>query len=407
LKSTQTFRLETYQRTLLCACILLINTVLYPLSLHAHKDAASSFEARTEGDRRIAFAFRIDATSVAELVAQKTGLEEKPTKLQATAKPGILIDEIFKGFRVRNNGESCPPSPPTRIEFAKAIDKVIFNFAVTCPADLNHVELQSALFMEEETTHRVLGTFLHRRAREHYTFAGGTSALIRTKELRQLPQRAGTSGPMRFATPPDGAFANASQPTSARAPTTSSAGGFLAFVQEGLFHIWGGPDHILFVIALLLAVVTWRSLLILITCFTVAHSCTLVLGALGLIYLSPALVEPVIALSITWVAVENLVRKETRTSPWVVIGFGLIHGLGFSGALIDLGLTGTDQLAPLLGFNLGVEFGQLAIVLPLFALLSRLRQNETRIRRIRRSTSVILAIIGLIWFVERVVSAFA
>lgn len=176
------------------------------------------------------------------------------------------------------------------------------------------------------------------------------------------------------------------------------------FLHEGIVHIFGGLDHVLFALGLLLRGGRFRQLVKTITAFTLAHSITLSLAATGLVSLPPRLVEPVIALSIVAIAVENLRphRDDRDFRPWLAFGFGLIHGFGFAGALEEVGLP-RDALLPALGaFNLGVELGQLAIVGVTAPLLALAAQRTGRLRHwITVGGSLAIAAAGAYWCVER------
>ena len=136
------------------------------------------------------------------------------------------------------------------------------------------------------------------------------------------------------------------------------------YIVMGFRHILPeGVDHILFILGLFLLGAKLRPLLAQVTAFTIAHSLTLGLAMFGLVRLPASVVEPIIALSIAFVAIENVLAKSVK--PWrilVVFGFGLVHGLGFAGALQDLGLARRELLPALVGFNIGVELGQLTVV---------------------------------------------
>lgn len=175
------------------------------------------------------------------------------------------------------------------------------------------------------------------------------------------------------------------------------------YLQLGYTHILPkGLDHILFVLALFFASSRLKPLAWQISAFTVAHTLTLGLATLGLITLSPRIVEPLIALSIAFVAIENLVfRDMQRWRPLVVFGFGLFHGLGFAGVLRELGLP-QDQLLPsLLSFNIGVEAGQLTIILAMWFALHRFRDARWY-PLLAKGASAVIAAIALWWVVERV-----
>lgn len=151
----------------------------------------------------------------------------------------------------------------------------------------------------------------------------------------------------------------------------------LAYTILGVEHILGGIDHLLFVICLLFLVGFGRQLVWTITAFTVAHSLTLICSALGWLTLRSAPVEAVIAMSIVLMAAEALRREDTltrRLPALVAFGFGLVHGLGFAGALTEIGLPENHLLLALLTFNLGVELGQLLTVAAAFALVVVLRR---------------------------------
>lgn len=199
-------------------------------------------------------------------------------------------------------------------------------------------------------------------------------------------------------------------------PPPSGAGGF---VRSGMDHIFFGFDHVCFLLALLVAIVitrpgdrwmrrgvveTVKHTAVLVTAFTVAHSITLIAASLGVVSLPSRLVESVIALSIAYTAIENIVRPDVRWRYALVFGFGLLHGLGFA-SMLEVLLPPDDVLVPLLAFNVGVELGQLAIVavaVPALMMLAR-ALGPDRYRRIALPIlSAALAILGLLWLAERV-----
>ncbi|NWF25749.1 HupE/UreJ family protein [Streptomyces sp. PKU-EA00015] len=183
--------------------------------------------------------------------------------------------------------------------------------------------------------------------------------------------------------------------------------GFLSstgrFVAMGLEHILLGIDHVLFLVLLLLGAQGWRSVVRLATSFTVAHSVTLALAVLGWVEVPAEIVEPLIALSIVYVAVENIARGESRHRVLVVFGFGLLHGLGFAGALSFTDDFTGRLLVSLLSFNLGIELGQLAIVLLVFPLLLLARRYSWSTVAHIGATGVV-GVVGLAWFVERLLA---
>ncbi|MEO8216476.1 MAG: HupE/UreJ family protein [Acidobacteriota bacterium] len=168
-----------------------------------------------------------------------------------------------------------------------------------------------------------------------------------------------------------------------------------------------GLDHILFVLGIFLLNTRIRSILAQVTAFTVAHSITLGLTIYGVVSLSPRIVEPLIALSIAYVAIENLTTSELK--PWriaIVFVFGLLHGMGFAGVLRDLGLPRSEFLTALVTFNIGVEAGQLSVIAVASLLVARWFNDRVWYRRhIVIPASLVIAITGLYWTVTRIVGA--
>lgn len=175
------------------------------------------------------------------------------------------------------------------------------------------------------------------------------------------------------------------------------------YLKLGYLHILPrGLDHILFVLALFLAVTRWRPLLLQVSVFTVAHTLTLALAASGRVAVVPGIVEPLIAASIAFVAVENLLFRDiTRWRPLVVFGFGLFHGLGFAGVLQDLGLPEGQFVTALVSFNVGVELGQVSVLLAAWLLLHRSFAAPWYRPRIVLPASAAIAVTGAWWAVSR------
>jgi len=179
---------------------------------------------------------------------------------------------------------------------------------------------------------------------------------------------------------------------------------FGEYLSIGFTHIVPkGLDHILFVVGLFLLSTRLSSLLWQITSFTLAHSVTLALGAFEIVRISPAIVEPLIAASIVYVCVENVISdKLQRWRPVIVFGFGLLHGLGFAGVLGEIGLQPGHFIAGLVAFNVGVELGQLTVIAACFLAVGLWFQHKAYYRRaITNPASLVIAAIGAYWFIER------
>ncbi|MEP0941413.1 MAG: HupE/UreJ family protein [Rhizobiaceae bacterium] len=173
----------------------------------------------------------------------------------------------------------------------------------------------------------------------------------------------------------------------------------------GFTHILPkGLDHILFVLGLFLLNTNWRPLLVQVTAFTLAHSVTLAMGLYGVINLSPSIVEPLIALSIVYVAVENIFTNRLHAwRPVIVFLFGLLHGLGFAGILTEIGLPREDFILGLVTFNIGVELGQLTVIALAFLAVGWFINAAWYRSRITIPASVGIAAMGAYWFVERTI----
>ena len=175
------------------------------------------------------------------------------------------------------------------------------------------------------------------------------------------------------------------------------------YLLLGYTHILPkGVDHILFVLGIFLLSPRLTTMLLQVTAFTIAHSITLGLSIYGLVSLPSRVVEPLIALSIAYVAIENLVTRELK--PWrlaLVFMFGLLHGLGFAGVLRDLGLPRDEFLTALLTFNLGVEGGQLTVIAAALLVVAPFMKKGWYRQRVVIPASLLIAAIGVYWFVVR------
>jgi HupE / UreJ protein len=191
-----------------------------------------------------------------------------------------------------------------------------------------------------------------------------------------------------------------------------------SFVTVGIHHILSGYDHLMFLAGLILAAVAVRELLIALTAFTIAHSISLALVAIGGVHAPPSIVEPLIAASIAWVGVENLRRRGPsaalragpehgrggRTRWWIVFAFGLVHGFGFAGALTELGFGSSagDVALALLSFNAGVEIGQLAAAAVMLPLVWMVRTRPSWHARLQPVCSIIIVAAGTVWLIQRI-----
>ena len=196
---------------------------------------------------------------------------------------------------------------------------------------------------------------------------------------------------------------------------------FVEYLQAGIEHIWGGIDHLLFLISLLLPAVLSRtngrwepvanarpaffSILKVVTAFTLAHSITLTLAALDVVRLPSRLTESVIAASIIIAAVNNIFPVVTESRARIAFAFGLLHGFGFASVLADMGLPSGARLLSLVAFNLGIEVGQLAVVLVVMPVVFQLRTGRLYRTAFLPWGSAGIAALAFVWLVQRAVLA--
>ena len=295
------------------------------------------------------------------------------------------------------------------------------------PATVMHY----SLFAEVDPTHRgiVRQTVAGASPRLRMLVPAAIPAALRRAEV-QAPAaspalaQAPTPADPASGTLPDAALLAAASLAVAIAPPAPAAAAVdshgPSFIGEGVHHIITGYDHLLFLLCLLLpsvltrqagppprwqAVAGWRQAVLpvakTVTLFTLAHSVTLALAALGWVKLSPSFVEPAIAATIMLAAFDNLRPLLLRWRGWVTFCFGLIHGFGFAGVLGELQLPVAQFGWALFQFNLGLEMGQLLLVLGVVPLLFALRRREAYVPLVLRAGSALALLMALVWLVER------
>jgi hydrogenase/urease accessory protein HupE len=194
-------------------------------------------------------------------------------------------------------------------------------------------------------------------------------------------------------------------PSDLQPPPAVRVNSFADFLVMGVKHIWTGYDHLLFLFGLLIVTRNFSSSVKIITCFTIAHSITLAVATLSLVQISSRFVEPMIAASIVYVGIENLFRGDDPKGRWLLtFAFGLIHGFGFASVLRELGVgeNGSGIAVPLVSFNLGVELGQIAIAAMVLPMIWKLRTRPQFVQQWVPICSVLVALLGSFWFVQRV-----
>ncbi len=312
-----------------------------------------------------AFAHAGDATGFASATISGDKLTYVYTPTPASkAAPAALPALLRQHLSMTADGQPC------------AVDDgkdLILTFR--CAQPIHDAVLQDRMFDAVGDAHHVIAVV---------TWTGGSLSHVFAKDAPQATIVAGAA---------DGVIDGAA----ADAPPTATG-----FFLLGVEHIATGYDHLLFLLALILCGGRLIALLKIITAFTLAHSLTLGAAALELVTLPSTMVESVIALSIAYVAFENLYPRYAVSRRWAVsFLFGLVHGFGFSSVLKEIGLPKDNLLLSLLNFNLGVEAGQLVAVLIVVPLLAWLRSTPFEARVVRLVSLGVLAV-GLGLFVERV-----
>ena len=178
------------------------------------------------------------------------------------------------------------------------------------------------------------------------------------------------------------------------------------FIKAGFEHISPkGLDHIVFVLGLFFSFNSVKSLFYQITSFTIAHSMTLIIAAFGIINLPSSLVEPLIAMSIVWIGFENcLTKRQGKVRNLVVFIFGLLHGLGFASVLSVYGLPKDNFTSLLLAFNVGVELGQITVLILAFIITYIAFNKNWKRKIVRIPASIAISFVGLFWFIERIIN---
>lgn len=347
----------------------------------AHKPSDSYLSLRVEGStiagqwdialRDLDFALGLDANGNGEITWGEVKTKHQEIAAYALAR-----------LTLKGDDQACPTEAVAHLVDSHSDGTyAVLRFAARCPHEIHRIEASYHLFFDFDRQHKGL---------LRLETGGKTSTGIFTPERQtQILELA----------------------------DQSRWGQFLEYMVDGIWHIWIGFDHILFLISLLLpAVMVWRErlwapvsdfrsasieVLKIVTAFTVAHSITLSLATLGVIELPSRLVESAIALSVVLAALNNLAPRIDRSRWAVAFGFGLIHGFGFASVLADLGLPRDALVLALVGFNVGVETGQLAIVATFLPAAFLARHHRFYLTGVLRGGSLMIVVIAGAWLAER------
>jgi hypothetical protein len=293
-----------------------------------------------------------------------------------------LMQYIAQHLSVEAQGSACPIElQPLQVNERVDGNYAWLPFTARCPLRVQQLRIRYSLMDGIDPSHRALLTLTDGAAAQTGVLGGKAAPALYTLD----------------------------------APSRSRA--FVEYLQAGVWHIWSGIDHLLFLLSLLLPAVllrhngSWQpvarvrpaflSILKVVTAFTLAHSITLSLAALNVVRLPGRLTESVIAASIIVAALNNIFPLVTDRRARIAFAFGLLHGFGFASVLADMGLPAGARLISLLAFNLGIETGQLAVVLAVMPVVYVLRTGAVYRRALMPWGSAVIAGVALVWLVQR------
>lgn len=349
-------------------CLLLVLLILATASAFAHDPGLSAVEVKLDGNRAVArLTFARD--EIAMIIPMDADRDGQITQPEFDAVVGSLESLARESFALSVEGKEASPSP-----VAVGLDN----------SGAVHFDLEFPLLQRSRLSLRSL--LIDKLQRGHRQFLALRDARGNIISQRMLDAD------------------NDSFELNLAALSISQARphAFWGFLLLGVEHILLGFDHLAFLFALLIAGGTLREAVKLITSFTVAHSITLALATLEVINIPAGVVEPLIAASIIYVGLENILRRETERRWLLTFVFGLVHGFGFASALRELGVgAGANAVAPLLSFNLGVEIGQIAVAALALPLIWKLRQRPRFAIRYVPACSILVALAGGYWLWDR------
>jgi hypothetical protein len=343
----------------LCIAVLAAATVLAALGrVEPHTAGSTGYASITLDGRHVRYSLTLwPAALPPAIVAHLRGAREGQAASRA-----YLVAVVRDKVALVGDGRRCEPGPTSVVPASAPAESVTVVVELTCGDAVGELTIRDDLF-------DVLGADYHTVARIDGGDYRGQFAF--TPETRETRVRLG------------------------------GGHGTVTFVRLGVEHILSGWDHLLFLLGLLLPGGGLLAVMKIVTAFTLAHSVTLSLAVLNVVVLPERAVEAVIALSIAAVAAENIFLRPSVRRRWIVsFAFGLVHGVGFSSALREIGLPSDGLVLALFGFNVGVELGQALVVSVALPALLLLRRQGWEARMVRLSSTAIL-LVGLLLFVER------
>ncbi|BBH18673.1 membrane protein [Paenibacillus baekrokdamisoli] len=393
------FRIHAAWRFSICLMAVLILLLILPFERKVDAHAYSAgYTTLSLTKSNIEMTYTLDELSVIELIGgdvNKNGMLEQE---EFTAVKDQLLAMIKKNVIVQINNEVQDWTQLESIVLDRKGDatKVILKASFPPVSASQPISLSDNLYMNDAATNYVdLLTI-------NYGKQKSTAALSGKNRVWAMQLTESDYGGLQqdMKSPQNNGSGQAEGPKNEASSSSEGISGWYSFFTLGINHILSGYDHLLFLFSLLIARQKFKQYAAMITAFTIAHSITLTLTVLGIIDVSPRIVEPAIALSICFVAVDNIVRKEVSYRWVLTFVFGLIHGMGFADILKEMDLPRSQLATDLISFNLGIETVQVtlvAILLPLLGLLHRWRYSRHAVT----AGSTLALLLGGIWLAQR------
>ncbi|GED69924.1 membrane protein [Brevibacillus reuszeri] len=376
-------------------------SLLFLQPAHAHPYSAG-YTTLLIGKEQTILSYAIDELSVIEL----TGADKNKNGMLETDEFNAVKDQFAQSVKkqlvIKIDGEGKEWTSLNNVTLQREGDasKIVLNAVFPPIFPGQAISLEDSLYANDPKTNYVdLLTIQYGNQKSTAALSGRNRSwtmLLTESDWAGLDQ--GIKQPQQPSINLAGQMDGAS---SAKSEQEGEASGWFSFFSLGMNHILSGYDHLLFLFSLLLARQTFKQYAMVITSFTIAHSLTLTLTVLGLISIPSSIVEPAIALSICYVAIENIFSKKVNNRWIVTFFFGLIHGMGFADLLMEMNLPKSELAVDIFSFNVGIEAVQLAIVAVLLPVLIRLGSWNYSKKAINVGSAIALCL-GGIWFVERI-----
>ena len=352
-------------RTLYIAVTIGLLGLFWQTGAYSHKTNLSRSQVLVT-ENRVEILFTVSAHDLAVAIGIQTDLVAPVPRLAFEVKHQELRAYFTERLLVSADNQVCRESKP-KLDYGQLPSDLIVRLEYVCPGLVKRLRLNYLLFFDIDPSHRGIGLLVNGEQSQEFLFDLEVTELEFT--VLAVPEELTLSFPLRI------------------------------FIF-GIEHILIGFDHLLFLILLLLVSQKFLELVSIITAFTIAHSMTLALAWFDIVDLPERLLETLIALSVAYVAAENIWRRRYQHRWLLAFGFGLLHGLGFYAVLRELDAGSVGAVTTLLTFNLGVEAGQLAVVAVVFPLVA-LFQHRNWYYAVMRTGSALIFLIACFWAIQR------